>query len=393
MMAACAKGLRMPQKKILVIDSDVASRNFIARRLQEQHFDVLQAGSGREGLIYTWRDRPDLVIADPTLADLKGEEIAAKLRNDIRSANLPLIALSSDPAVTRSTACLEAGFNDYIVKSGEALSRLSDSISRTFGFSNVSMKQGGLMIVFLSAKGGTGTSSICANMAMNIARNEPNTHLAVIDLVLPIGSIASLVGYEGSQNIVTIADAFPMSPTSDSLRPQLPEIMDWNFSLLAGSPNPDLGSQLKMERIPDIIKAIKASYDYVLVDIGCSLSHITLPIIQHADQTVLLINTEASAISLTKILWDYFARKGMKSGSIYPILNHAVSVEGLNKAESERLLGISINSEIPHLGANFAFANNHHLPFTIKFPNDPAVLIFQEAAKEIAVLARTMRVN
>jgi DNA-binding response OmpR family regulator len=58
---------------------------------------VLQAGSGREGLIYIWRDRPDLVIADPALADLKGEEIAVKLRNDIRFANLPLIALSSDP--------------------------------------------------------------------------------------------------------------------------------------------------------------------------------------------------------------------------------------------------------------------------------------------------------
>lgn len=180
----------MPQKKILVIDSDVASRNFIARRLQEQHYDVLQAGSGKEGLIYTWRDRPDLIIADPALADLKGEKIAVKLRNDTRSANLPLIALSSDPAVTRSKTCLEAGFNDYIVKSGEALPRLSDSIGRMFGFSNASMKQGGLMIVFLSAKGGTGTSSICANMAMNIARNEPNAHLAVVDLVLPIGSIA-----------------------------------------------------------------------------------------------------------------------------------------------------------------------------------------------------------
>lgn len=182
----------------------------------------------------------------------------------------------------------------------------------------------------------------------------------------------------------------PLKP--DFLRRQLPEIKDWNFSLLAGSPGPDLSSQLRTEHIPDIMKALKESYNYVLVDIGSSLSRITLPLIQHADQTVLLVNTDASAISLTKILWDYLARKGIGPESVYLILNHAVSLEGLNKAEAEQLLGISINSEIPHLGANFAFANNHHEPFTIKFPNDTAALIFQEAVKEITALARTMRV-
>lgn len=83
----------------------------------------------------------------------------------------------------------------------------------------------------------------------------------------------------------------------------------------------------------------------------------------------------------------------MKPGAIYPILNHAVSLEGLNEAESEQLLEISINSEIPHLGKNFAFANSHHQPFTIKFPNDPAALIFQEAAEEITILAHTMRIH
>jgi two-component system KDP operon response regulator KdpE len=66
----------MPEKKVLIIDADVASRNFIVRNLLAQKYEVLQAGSGKEGLIYAWRDRPDLVVIDPIITDITGEELA-----------------------------------------------------------------------------------------------------------------------------------------------------------------------------------------------------------------------------------------------------------------------------------------------------------------------------
>ncbi len=39
----------MAEKKILVIDADAASRNFVARALQHEGHHALQAGSGKEG--------------------------------------------------------------------------------------------------------------------------------------------------------------------------------------------------------------------------------------------------------------------------------------------------------------------------------------------------------
>ena len=44
----------MPEKKILIVDADVASRNFISRNLQNQKYEIIQTGSGKEGLIYAW---------------------------------------------------------------------------------------------------------------------------------------------------------------------------------------------------------------------------------------------------------------------------------------------------------------------------------------------------
>jgi CheY-like chemotaxis protein/MinD-like ATPase involved in chromosome partitioning or flagellar assembly len=381
----------MPQKKILIVDSDVASRSFIARKLQEMDFETLQSGSGREGLIYTWRDRPDLVIIDPAISDLKGEEFAAKLRNDPRTAHLPLVALSSDHNPARIKSCQEAGFNDYITKSGQAIPMLSDVINRLFGITQQTMKQGGLMMVFLSAKGGTGTSSICANTAMNISRHQPEARIAVADLVFPVGSIAPIVGYEGSENIVTIADKSPLETDSDFLRRELPRMDFWNFNLLAGSPDPELSNHLNASRIWDIVSELKSAYDYVLVDIGRSLSKITLPLIQHADLVALLISTDVSTISLTKIILEFLNSKGVKQDSIYTILNRHAGLEGLSKKEAETMLGITINTSLPYLGTNFGFANSQHRPFTLKFPNDTASIILNDSAREMTALAQRIR--
>jgi pilus assembly protein CpaE len=381
----------MPEKKILVVDADVASRNFIARKLAEQKYEVIQAGSGKEGLILAWRDHPDLVIIDPTITDISGEEVASKLRNDVRTSQVPLIALSGDSSVMRIKLCLDAGFNEYITKSGQAVPVLNDTIKRLLGFTDDVMKQGGLLIVFLSAKGGTGTSSMCANIAMNISRHQPEARLVVVDLVLPIGSIASIVGYEGPQNIVTITDMPPLETTPEFFNRKLPEMGIWGFSLLAGSPDPESSNQLKVGRIWDVITTLKAAYDYVLVDIGRSLSKITLPLIQHADLIALIIGTDISTISLTKTLWDYLKSRDVESDSIYTILNRAVGLEGLSKTDAENMLGIKVNIAMPYLGTNFAFANSHHQPFSLKFPQDTASIIFQDTAKDMAALAQKMR--
>jgi MinD-like ATPase involved in chromosome partitioning or flagellar assembly/CheY-like chemotaxis protein len=381
----------MTEKKILIIDADVASRNFIARNLLGQKYEVIQAGSGKEGLIYAWRDRPDLAVIDPTIADITGEDLARKLKQDARTATMPLIALSSDPSVARIKSCLGAGFSDYIIKSGQAVAMLNEVTNRLLGISSAPVKQGGLLMVFLSAKGGTGTSSICANIAMNIGLNQPEARVVVLDMVLPIGSIAPIVGYEGPQNIVTITEMPPEETTPEFFHDELIELKSWRFHLLAGSPDPESGNHLKVGRIGDVISALKESYDYVLIDIGRSLSRITLPIIQQADLNIMIVSADISTVTLTKTILEYMKTKGVNMNSVYTLLNRAVGLEGLSKAETEKVLEISIKVTMPYLSSNMGFANSQHQPFTIKFPKDTASIVFQDVAKEMSILARKLR--
>ena len=342
-------------------------------------------------MIFAWRDRPDLIIADPTLSDLKGEDLAIRLRQDARTAHTPLVALSSDPQASRARSCAEAGFNEYLVKTAQAIPALIEVVNCLLSNKAIDQKAGGLLIVFLSAKGGTGTSSLCANIAMNIVQNKPEARAVVADLVLPIGSIADIVGYQGEQNLVTVADMPANMITPKFFQSNLTEIANWHFHLLAGSPDPENGNQLKIGPIGDIVSALKAAYDYVLIDLGRSLSRISLPLIEHADLIALIVSTDSSTISLTKTVWEYLRSKGVQAPSVYAILNRAVGLEGLTKSEAEKIIGLEIKTSVPHLGGNLALANNQHMPFTLKFPKDTTAIVLKETAQEMADLARHLR--
>lgn len=381
----------MAGNKILIVDSDLTSRSYLAAALQKKGYLTLQASSGREGLVMAWRDRPGLIIADPVMADLPGEELASRLRADPRTANLPLIALSSDMEPKRQLECLEAGFTRYLVKSPMVLAGLMDAVAEDLPSGATMPKFGALVMALLSAKGGTGTSSLCANIAMNIAQNEPSARVAVADLVLPIGSIAGIVGYDGSQNLVTAAHMTPAETSPELLREYLSQPEIWHFHLLAGSPDPEHGNELKFERIADLVASLKASHDYVLLDLGRSLSRISLPLIEKADLIVMVVSADMSTVALSKTVWEFLKTRGVVAGAIFVILNRAVGLEGMTKAEIETELGLPVRTAIPYLGGNMSLANNQHQPYVLKYPNDTASIILKEVAQQMVAAAKLRR--
>jgi pilus assembly protein CpaE len=383
-------------KKILIVDENTASRSFLSNTLREKQFKVLEASSGKDALIVAWRDEPDLVLFDPVLSDLKDVEFISKLRNNPRTKKTTLIALSSDPGPTRREVCINAGVDEYLVKSSQALSSLEETLTRTFN-TEISIdterdgQEPGLLIVFLSAKGGTGTSSLCANIAMNIKHGQPDARVVVADLVLPIGSIGPIVGYEGNLNVVTVADLPAGQMSGDYFRKNLPRPELWQFQLLSGSPDPQKGNALKGDRVGPIVETLRSTYDFVILDIGRSLSRISLPMIQQADLIALIASTDRSTIKLTKTICDYLQSQGIDNQKIYTILNRALGLEGATKTEAEEIIGLPIKTTIPYMGGNFSLANNLNQPIITKYPNDTVSIILKDLAVDMTRTSRHLR--
>ncbi|MSP50291.1 MAG: response regulator transcription factor [Alphaproteobacteria bacterium] len=100
-------------KTLLIVDDDPDLREILADQLQLQHeFEVVQAGSGAEGLEAIKRDHIDLVLLDVGLPDVDGRELCRQMRAGGLKA--PIIMLTG--ADTDTIRGLEAGASDYITK-------------------------------------------------------------------------------------------------------------------------------------------------------------------------------------------------------------------------------------------------------------------------------------
>jgi pilus assembly protein CpaE len=388
-------------RTILIVDTNLASRVFLANHLRAKQFNILEAPTGKEGLILAWRRAPDLVLFDPDLNDISDKEFIQKLRQDSRSGKARLIALSSDPSPARREACLAAGADEYLVKSSQAIPALERTLTKLFT-EEIPTEQpsepvaklrekDGWLVVFLSAKGGTGTSSLCANLAMNIQQAQPESRVVVADLVLPIGSISQIVGSDGEIDLATVADLGPGKTNAEYFHRKLPKPTGWQFQVLNGSPDPQHGNRISGERINQIIDGLCSAYDFILVDVGRSLSRISMPLIQKADLIVLILSTDQSTIKLTKTVYNYLHTQGVSNQKIYAFWNRAVGLEGLTRAQAEEIIGLPIKMTLPHMSGNFALANNQHQPITVKYPTDTASIILRDAAREIATLASRLR--
>jgi pilus assembly protein CpaE len=368
---------------VLVIDADSPSRNYLAATLSKSGYLPLSAALGREGLISAWRDQPRIIILDPALPDMSGLELVNRLRQDRRTSNVILVALSSQENQQEMAALLAAGCSEYMVKSNQTIQKLLELLPHLLsGEQDVPKKQGKL-IVFLSAKGGTGTSSLCANIAMCLASEKTDKKVALIDLVLPIGSIANIVGCTDCLNLVTAAMLEPDQITAEYFKDNLPRISGWYFHLLAGAPDPESANRLPVDRVGDILKAILESYDFVFVDLGRSLSRISLPIIKKADVITLILSTDLATADLTLTVLEYLKTQGVDPKRIFPIQNRAIGLEGLTRPELAKRIGLPIGITMPYMGDNFTVANNRHEPLANRLQNDSTILLLKQAVSQM----------
>ncbi len=373
---------------ILIIDSDPTSGNYLAVMLRKSGFSVLSTAVGREGLVLAWKDHPEIILLDPDLPDMTGLELVMRLRKDRRTSGVPCVILSSKNEPEQADTFLAAGGNEYLVKSGQTLPRLLEMIPRLVQKKSTASKKLGILVSFLSSKGGTGTSSLCANIAMCLGSDKEASRIAVMDMVLPIGSIADIVGYDDRLNLFTAAMLEPNQITAGFFREKLPSVPGWNFHLLAGSPDPGSANQLAVDRLEKILTAIQQSHDFILVDLGRSLSRISLPVIQRSDVTVLVVGTDLSSAILTKTIWEYLKGLGIEPEQLYTLQNRAVGLEGLSKMEFEQLTGMAIRVTLPYMSGNFTLANNRHEPILSKYPGESPAMILMQAAREIAELGQ-----
>jgi K+-sensing histidine kinase KdpD/CheY-like chemotaxis protein len=79
---------------ILVVDDDDSIRSLLQQELSEAGYLIEQAPNGKAALECIRNNRPDLVILDVMMPEMNGFDVAAILKNDPQTMDIPIIILS-----------------------------------------------------------------------------------------------------------------------------------------------------------------------------------------------------------------------------------------------------------------------------------------------------------
>jgi two-component system, OmpR family, response regulator len=124
--------------RILVIEDDPETLNYVSERLSEIGHDVTRAANGREGLFLAGGGSFDLLVVDRMLPAMDGIGVVAALR--AAGVETPVLFLTTLGEVGHRVAGLTAGGDDYLAKPFafaelaarvEALGRRSRSLTDT----------------------------------------------------------------------------------------------------------------------------------------------------------------------------------------------------------------------------------------------------------------------
>jgi two-component system, OmpR family, response regulator len=100
--------------KLLLIEDDVSTANFVKRGLTEQGHVLDHAGTGKDGLFLAAGGAYDVLVIDRMLPELDGLNIVKMLR--ATGNHTPALLLTTMGGLDDRVDGLEAGADDYLVK-------------------------------------------------------------------------------------------------------------------------------------------------------------------------------------------------------------------------------------------------------------------------------------
>ncbi len=104
------------QKKILLVEDDVKSINFIELLMKKLNLNIITANNGEEAVKLTEKYKPDLILMDIQLPVMDGIEATKEIRNNSTLKNVPIIAMTAFAMKGDRERFLEDGCDDYISK-------------------------------------------------------------------------------------------------------------------------------------------------------------------------------------------------------------------------------------------------------------------------------------
>jgi CheY-like chemotaxis protein len=101
---------------VLVVDDVAHGREIFAEYLEFRGFRVATAADGQEAIDRAFELRPDVILMDLSLPRVDGWEATRRLKQDERTAAIPIIALTAHALAAAHDKAKEVGCDAVVTK-------------------------------------------------------------------------------------------------------------------------------------------------------------------------------------------------------------------------------------------------------------------------------------
>jgi DNA-binding response OmpR family regulator len=314
----------MPKVHILVIEDDDDARTMYGIMLRSWGYEVSEATTGREGVRVAQRQVPDLILLDIMMPDMDGYEVCRQLRSNPRFHKVPILFLTALDAIDDRIKGYTLGGDDFITKGQidykELGVRIKAALNRTKRLSDTLQSgQGGLILGFLSLRGGVGVSTLAANLTRYITTVNERP-VILIDLAFPVGSISLKSGMTDPRHIISLLSRPAAEITINMIN---------NYSLqnvygsyfLPGPPKLMDLSGIRIQALEQMFNVLRDEGYTVIIDLGRGALPLMWHTVSHCDWLSVVTSADPTSRTLAKIAVESLPDHDVDPRSILLIFN------------------------------------------------------------------------
>jgi DNA-binding response OmpR family regulator len=87
-------GANMHKQRILIVDDERDALRILEKELAARGYSIIAADNGNDALNLAKSEHPDLITLDIWMPDMDGSEVAARLKEDLTTKDIPIIFLT-----------------------------------------------------------------------------------------------------------------------------------------------------------------------------------------------------------------------------------------------------------------------------------------------------------
>jgi len=122
----------MSKGHILVVEDNMDTYELVRFILEKDGYDTFLAMNGRDGVNAATKQLPDLIIMDLAMPEMDGWTAMRLIKSEVRTASIPLIALTAHVLSADRQRAMDAGCDEYITKPMDLLDLL-ESVNHWLG--------------------------------------------------------------------------------------------------------------------------------------------------------------------------------------------------------------------------------------------------------------------